>query len=181
MKNTYKLLIVMILSTFTANSQDYDYNLGLKGGVNYDNLTNYNGNYSAGFNFGFFAEYPMVDQTYLLSEFLFSRQGADSKGLTPNLDLTYINWPVLLKMELYKGLYAELGPQFGFLIFAKGGTLAGEHYKWFDVAGSFGLSFDMGKSLNLGLRYNLGLLKINKVGPDKIKNRNLQLSLAVKF
>ncbi|BDD08257.1 hypothetical protein FUAX_06890 [Fulvitalea axinellae] len=179
MKKLFFLSLLM-LTVFSAQAQDY-YGFGVKGGLNLSNLRGADGKMLPGFVGGIYFEYPLAEGFSVLSETVYSAQGAKAdKENLPDLKLNYINWPILAKVALTEGLHLEAGPQMGFLVGGSGGRFKRSDYKTFDLAGSVGLSLDISHNVNIGARYNHGFLKVNKVG-DELKNKNFQIALSISF
>ncbi|MNE93941.1 hypothetical protein D3C80_1918510 [compost metagenome] len=107
-----------------------------------------------------------------------------------NLNLSYINIPVLAKFFVTKAFAVEGGPQIGFLISAKDdGEDVKNFYKSADFGFNFGAGYNFTDNLSVGLRYTVGLSGVVDGGDyddiddyyDSAKNSVLALSLAYKF
>jgi hypothetical protein len=124
------LAAVLLSITWTASAQDNGSNtqsmavsFGLKGGAN---LSTINGGIESpesrvSFHAGVLAEFPIAEIFSIQAEALYSGQGAEfeyegSDGDKAELQLDYINVPVLAKFYLFKGFSLEAGPQFSFLL-----------------------------------------------------------------
>ncbi|WP_304038414.1 outer membrane beta-barrel protein [Mesonia mobilis] len=95
------------MECLVQNAQEF----GVKAGVNLANL-NTDGDIDGktSFYLGAVAEFGLSESFALQPELVYSMQGADE------LDLSYINIPVLAKYYLVEGLAVEVGPQFGFVV-----------------------------------------------------------------
>ena len=119
---------LMLGAVAVSNAQDTGtdsmFSFGVKGGVNFATM---NGNdiespdSRTSFHVGLVGEMPVADMFSIQIEALYSGQGFDfdfegSDGDKAELQLDYINVPVLAKVYILKGLSIEVGPQFSFLI-----------------------------------------------------------------
>src|ERR1044072_1726610 len=111
-------------------------------------------NSKAGFYGGVTAELPVGKKFRIAAELVYALQGNKKRirfsdwapndgyretGKKENMNLSYINLPVLLKYEVVKKLYLETGLQAGLLISAKVKTSQGtgnikDHYESFDLS-----------------------------------------------
>lgn len=97
---------------------------GIKGGVNFANIAGddfESTDSRTSFHVGALVEFPMADIFSLQVEALYSGQGAEadfrgSDGDKAELQLDYINVPVLAKFYVIPNLAIEVGPQFSFLV-----------------------------------------------------------------
>lgn len=164
---------------------------GLKAGYNNSSLS-YSGpavsflGANSGFNAGVFASIPLFNTFYLQPELLYSEQGSDFTDSIPETTSNnYLNIPVLLKYQHASGLFAETGPQIGFLLSAHLETY-GQSYdsksntQTTDFAWVFGLGYKIPiVDIGIDLRYNLGLTNIVKSNyyVTSAKNSVFQLDL----
>ena len=168
--------------------------IGLKGGLNLASWSNNNSGIGyenrVGFNAGLFANLNVSPNFAVQPEVVYSSQGTkyNFEGLEHNLQLNYINIPVMLQAKVGGGLYAQAGPQIGFLMNVEDkvedvetGFFAKEDFKSTDVSLGFGLGYSGASALGIDARYNLGLSNINNVGSNKIKNNVVQIGLTYKF
>lgn len=203
-----KILIVFCLfGLVTANaqetkSQSSNAKFGVKGGVNFTNL--YvdkvdDTNMLTSFNVGIFAEFPLSQGIAIVPEINFSRKGSEventilTETYKSKFKLSYIEVPVLLKVNLAENFSLHAGPYAGFLIDAKTDVVNenGDNVETFDYDTDdfnkldFGLSAGLGfdfNALSIGARYNHGLSEIDK--DDNLngaKNSAWNLYLALKF
>ncbi|MBB1283989.1 PorT family protein [Flavisolibacter sp. BT320] len=168
--------------------------LGLKGGVNLASWSN-NGssvNYQnrVGFNAGLFANINVSPNFAVQPEVVYSSQGTKYSigDQDHNLQMNYINIPVMLQAKVGGGLYAQAGPQVGILMDVKDkvddietGFFSKDDFKSTDVSLGFGLGYSGVSPIGFDARYNLGLTNINEAGTNKIKNNVLQIGLTYKF
>jgi hypothetical protein len=191
MKKIY-LLTFMVMAGFAVQAQNTDF--GLKGGINLATWSN-NGSGAAyqnrlGFNGGLFARVPVTPQLSVQPEVVYSSQGTKYTvgNQEHDLKLNYVNIPVMLQANVGGGLYAEAGPQIGFLVGTadKVGDVETDYFttqdfKKTDVAVGFGLGYSGLSGFGVDARYNLGLTNINNVGTNKIKNNVLQIGLTMRL
>ncbi|MFB3389006.1 porin family protein [Flavobacterium sp. LAR06] len=186
-----------------SNAQETKF--GVKGGVNFANLTGdtEDASLKVGFHVGGFAEIKVSDKFSVQPELLYSTQGAkfDESGegfdIENKLNLSYLNIPVMAKFYVAEKFSLEAGPQIGFLLSAKaksegtdeGITLSAEEdvkdsFESIDFGVNFGAGYDFTENLSAGVRYNLGLSNIAKTedGDDfKMNNSVFSLSVGYKF
>lgn len=181
------LFAAALLITFSVKAQEF--NFGVKGGINvaaiggnaYVGLRGFGSKIS--FHLGGIAEIPLAEKISLQPELLYSSQGTrwDFGTSGNSLKLDYINLPVLGKYHILKGLSAEAGPLFGFLISTNGQHQ--DRFKKFDIAFAIGASYKLNDNVFFGLRYNKGIANINDDGFDGGSSRNnvFQISAGYAF
>lgn len=182
-----------------SNADSMNISFGVKGGVNFATL---NGGDIDGspdsrtsFHAGVFAEFPITTMFSIQTEALYSGQGAElnsrgSDGDRAELQLDYINVPVLAKFYILEGLSIEAGPQFSFLLNdevdfnpnSNGGdnpTPFRDSLKTFEFGVAGGLTFQTPIGIFATARYNQG---ITKIADDlDIQNSVFQLGVGFKF
>jgi outer membrane protein with beta-barrel domain len=166
-----KKLVVLVLTAGTFFTASAQVQVGLKAGANF---ATFSGSASDGaqtkvdFHGGAFAQIPLFNAFSLQPELLYSGQGA--KGTENETEFTvnqaYVNVPVLFKYQHGSGLFAETGPQLGFLISAnvKSNGMSEDvksSYKSTDFSWAFGIGYKI-SMLHAGIdaRYNLGISNI---------------------
>ena len=92
-KLTFFFLFVMLSSVSFGQ-----FNLGIKGGVNFANLSIDDADSRTGYHFGAFAHVPISENIGIQPEVLFSSQGASITDTDVNLN--YVNVPILLRLKL---------------------------------------------------------------------------------
>lgn len=210
-----KKLILLVACAIFAVGASAQVQFGAKAGLNLASQTNAdvdsNGNLKSSkmkpsFYLGGFAEYTISDFVGVQGELIYSRQGGFTKeteavfGTTKTWTrLDYLNIPILAKIYVLENLSIDLGPQFGFLVSAKG--------KWettgaddpddngsetvdikkitngFDMSFGMGVSYKITPNIEVGARYNLGLTDTVKDNPtkDKEKNNVIQVGVGYRF
>ena len=218
------LLAAMIVSTLSVSAQNEVGQVSIKptAGVNFACLTNhseFNTKIKAGFVGGIEAEYGISERFGLSAGLLFSMQGCkwdkwpaeyespsgvDLNGINIDVNLNYLNIPILAKYYIVGGLAIQAGVQPGIRLSAKesvqyNGVYDGAKYKerdnvdvkeWvngFDLSLPVGLSFEYANVV-LDARYNIGLTNViatRKIaglsGKDSSKNSVFMLTLGYKF
>ena len=126
-----KKVCLIIFASLSAMAAGAQVQFGIKAGLNLSTL-NYSGPdagnpaYKTSFNAGAFSSIPLFNSFYLQPEIMYSGQGFEETifGEPTQFETGYLNVPVLFKYQHESGLFAETGPQIGFLLSAKN-TVAG--------------------------------------------------------
>ena len=204
------MIAVMAVAALTANAQNEVGQLTLqpKVGLNLANITSLkagdeSSNIKGDFAVGLEAEYGLAENISIAAGLLYSRQGCDfgevkvefmgqTAGWDKNqVNLGYLNIPIVANYYLAKGFAIKAGIQPGFLLSAKQkvdgiGNTPSENidikdgYKSFDLSIPLGLSYEYEKAV-FDLRYNLGVTKLNKEGDESCKNSVIQFTVGYKF
>ena len=175
---------------------------GVKGGVNFTNLYVDNvddTNMLTSFNAGFFVELPITQGIAIVPELNFSRKGSEvqntilTETYKSKFKLSYLEMPVLLKLNLVPNFNLHAGPYVAYLLNAKTDVVDenGDRVESFeydtddfnklDYGLSAGLGFDF-NNFGIGARYNYGLSEINKDNnANGAKNSAFNLYVALKF
>lgn len=169
-------------------------NFGLKGGLNLATWSNNNSGVGyqnrTGYHVGGLAQVNLSPNFAIQPEVVYSNQGTKYSfdNVEHNLSLNYVNIPVMLQAKIGGGLYAQAGPQIGFLTGVNDkandfetGFFSKSDFKSTDVALGVGLGYEGASGMGIDARYNLGLSNINNAGTNAIKNNTLQLGLFLKF
>ncbi|MEX2231844.1 MAG: porin family protein [Cyclobacteriaceae bacterium] len=170
---------------------------GIKGGLNISDIvmTNYiNPDVEAdlklklGLHAGVFVSGTVNEKIGMAAELLYSDKGV--KGFS-NIHLHYITLPLIIQYQLAENIYAELGPEPGYLFSSRSelGDVSGTYNNKFDLALDGGFRFNTSK-LIFGIRYCVGIFSVREPietmgasGIEKIKyqNRVLQFSVGYKL
>lgn len=132
----------------------------------------------AGAEFG----YNLSQQFGISAGLLYAIQGSKTDGADKNLNVDYLNIPILANYSIIPGLSIKAGPQIGILTRAKYGD-----YDYKDEFNSIDLSIPVGLSYEISdfvidARYNIGVSNIAKdSGDDKMRNSVIQLTLGYKI
>jgi len=183
------LFAIMAATTGIASAQ---VKFGVKAGLNLSNVSvspaeaGVSYKIAPGFNAGFLANISLPGKFSLQPEVVYSGQGTkmtspDGNG---NINLGYVNVPVLLKYKTAMGFFVEAGPQAGFLLSAKAKS-AGvttdikDSFKSTEIAGVFGLGYMSPLNIGVDARYNLGLSNLDKssISTSTAKNGVIQIAV----
>ena len=187
--NKVKVLLIALVISVSGISQSID--LGVKAGVNFSSI-NYDNVASSsitGFQAGVFAGIKFSDKLGVQTDVLYSKQGAELtvSSVLQQIDLSYVNVPIVLKYYVFQGLNIQVGPQFGFVIDDNiKEILAGQvDAKSADVSGVVGLGYDLPLGLRVDARYNFGFSDVlDGIIPgetDKGDSSNKVFSIAVGY
>ena len=167
MKKLFLCAIAVI--GFTISSQAQNFKLGLKGGLNFATLNG--GDISdtidskTGYHIGAVAQLSLLGSFAIQPELIYSAQGIE------NLDIDYLNLPVLFKLKLAKIFSVEAGPQFGFVV--NDNSDLGDPES-FDLSGAVGAGVEFSKFF-AQIRYNFGFTDV--IENVDAKNATFQISV----
>lgn len=184
-----------LLVVFMANVAFAQVGAGIKAGVNFANqdIDEIESSSRTGFHFGAFFDINFSDNLALQPEILFSKQGGElSYGSAKNdIDLTYLNIPVLLKLKFAGIANIHFGPQFGILNRAEWNDVDyREEFKSSDLSLAVGAGLNLPMGVTGGVRYVFGLsdnndtfnpTEFNLSSAPEIKNKTLQIYLGLKL
>ncbi|MCP9200750.1 PorT family protein [Gramella sp. GC03-9] len=201
MKKTVLLVAIAILG-FSLNTQAQEYwNFGVKGGVNFTNMTSdgfEDNNSRTGFHIGLLAEIPVSDRFSIQPEALYSTQGTEATRvffgdrITGEYQLDYIQVPLIAKFYIIDGLALEAGPSFNFLVeeeydFESNSInleTDSELADTFEFGGAFGASYKFNNGFFVNGRYVQGFTDVfdsDSFDDDAIKNNGFQLGVGFQF
>ena len=181
MKKTLFVSTLIILTILSAEAQTA--RVGIKGGVNLANLGSKDDfDSKTGFHAGFYGEFGVVGFA-IQPEILFSIKGSK------DIDLSYVEIPILFKKSFARIINIQVGPQLGILVASKDKIDADNAYKSSDISVVFGLGLDLPKGISVGGRYVLGLTAIEETGNiskdgvafPETKNKTFQIYLGYKL
>jgi hypothetical protein len=190
MKLLLTTALAVILISGTASAQHA--NFGIKGGVNLYNIKNDNNveyDQAVGYHVGLLAHIHLANQFAMQPELVYSTQGADFKvgAADGEVNLDYLNVPIMFQYMFDNGFRLQAGPQLGFLVKAK--SKLGKVSE--DIKSNFSsIDFGIGAGMSyvhpptgwgFDARYNIGLNNINEDGSVKSTNRGLQLGIFYLF
>lgn len=198
-----KTYLIVLLTLFTfSQSFSQDTRFGVRGGLN---LSNFfadepdDTNLRAGFNVGLTTKSALIeDMLFLQAELGYSTKGSKVEGSLgeANLNLGYIDLPLLLSLGFANAIFLEGGVYAGYLVntSVSGETASGssfssdissDNFKKFDYGLVFGANLDL-KPITVGARYHYGLQNIvdnevaNFLGSD-VRNSVFQVYVALSF
>ncbi|TGE26205.1 porin family protein [Hymenobacter metallicola] len=179
MKKTTVLLSILAAVGLTTTAQA-QVRFGVKGGVNlsnYSGLTDEQKKFDENLvnaNGGVMLNAPLTDDGFfsIQPELLYSGKGIKFKGDGfESVDrMHYLDLPILAKINA-DGLIFEAGPQLGYMVSRKGTLTAGgvtaedsdfSGVNRFDFGYIAGVGYEFDNGFGLGVRYNGGLLKVEK-------------------
>ncbi len=179
--------LTLLIVTIGASAQDAKF--GIKAGLNISSTSNSNGGESGtrlGPHAGLLAHIHLSPQIALQPEIMYSSQGGKVGDV--NLNLGYINIPLLVQYNFDNGFRLQTGPQVGFLVGVSDKVngnetnfFSSDDFKTNEFAWSFGLGYLSESGFGVDGRYNLGLSRINDAGTGSTKNRVIQLGLFYMF
>src|SRR5688572_10549721 len=174
------LLILAIAATpLTAQKKKSDkplIGLGIKGGLNFANVTNaksISASNKTGFVVGAFLAPPSKSIISSRTELLFSRQGYDFKSgsNTGSVNLSYLILPQLMGINITKYVQLQIGAQMAYLLNAKADSTAPstgnpqvdkimDLYNRFDYGAAGGIEIYPIQNLLIGARFNISFGKL---------------------
>ncbi len=175
------LALIMIAGTASAQS----FNLGVKGGLNVYTINGTNdGGYDAkpSFHIGLLGHIHMADHFAIQPEVVFSSQGA-KYGDNLNLNLNYVNVPLLFQYMFDNGFRFQGGPQLGILVGAKeDGNDVKNNFNGVDLGLTIGASYvHPPTGFGVDARYNHGVSNISENKTIDKYNRGFQLGVFYLF
>lgn len=177
---------------------------GVKAGVNVSSLSVDNQLHKQeakmGFNAGVFAYFPVGNEFSIQPELLYSTYGDKytSGNASYSRNLNYVALPVMVQYNITPSLYAEFGPEFGYMISSNVKSVAGnnavvtqkdsEKFNRFNIGLGIGGGYYFLPNFGITVRYNAGLTNINgannMIGTAKYpdaRNNVFQAGFAFKF
>lgn len=156
-----KLLFIAAISLgIAANVNAQANEFGIKAGFNYSNFTGDDVDdldSRAGFHVGAIYHLGINDDFAFQPEILLSTKGAE------DLNLMYVDIPLLAHIHATEELTFHVGPQVGFLLSAKNdGTDVKDAYKSTDLAAVLGTTYRLETGLFFTLRYNYGISNVGE-------------------
>ncbi len=176
MKKTILTLSLSLIALIGVSQAKLE--IGLKAGANFSNTDIDNAESITSFHGGLYGLIKLAN-IGIQPEVLVSKQGSDLSGAS-EIDFSYVNVPVMLKIYFPGGLNLQAGPQFGILTNAENevGADIKDLYKSSDLSAALGAGWDAPFGLQANVRYVLGLSDINDVaGQEEVKNSTFQVSI----
>ncbi len=173
----YIVVATIMLSAFATNASAQGFSWGIKAGVNTSSI-NIDDDFESlesklGYFGGVFVELGLSKTFSISADALFSAQGAD------DIDLSYLDVPVLLNVHLTRGLAIKAGIQPS--IHIGGDDFADMEVNTFDLAMPVGISYEFGFGLILDARYQFGLTDTFKIEDTNVKSLQNVVSLSAGF
>lgn len=171
------IMAVMVLSMMTVALNAQGVGLGIKGGMNFANVSAKDISTSSitSYHVGAYLNLYFSKSIGIVPEVQFSTMGSDLEG--DKLNTSYLAIPIMLQIKPVKFLHVEAGPQFSFLTKAESEDLGDvkDQLKNNDFGIGFGAGVHLPLGLNVGARYVLGFTNISEVSEEEIKNRLFQI------
>ena len=168
------LLVSFAVFGFVLTSQAQDFKFGVKGGLNLSNI-NFDSSFGdpdsrTGYHIGFVGQLSLAGMFALQPEVLYSAQGVK------DLDIDYLNIPILFKYKVAKVLSFEAGPQFGIVVNddLKDSGISSDLIKNSDISAAVGAGVEVSKFF-AQIRYNFGFTDV--LENIDSKNGNFQVSV----
>ena len=193
MKSNLLLLFIIALSFSNLHAQSI--HLGIKGGASVNKLTgqSFKDKFSFGYHFGGFIEIGIGKKLSLQPEVFVSQIKQDTSsqfraiyntvlGVAPsNIQLSYLNLPILLGYRVTDQFSIQLGPQYSMLMNQNANLLQNgkNAFKNGDFSILGGLQLEVSKFRIYG-RYAIGLNNLNDIdNKDAWKNQSLQIGIGL--
>lgn len=164
--------------------------VGIKGGINFANVSNFGNNTRVAGNVGFFVHAQINKNWCVQPEILYSAEGARfmSTNGERTLALNYVQVPVMFQYFPVKQLYLELGPQVGLLTNAdvkntnNGNKYSvSDGYKKGDVDLNVGIGVKATPNVGIFARYSFGLANISTDNNYTYHNNVGQVGAFIRF
>ena len=180
-KISLALVFFLAVMQITTAQEKSEYKLGFKGGVNFTNVgttTGVTNKSLTGVHFGLFAKLPITNSFAVQPELYFTTKGGELTYQnvvvdgTAKFNLNYIEVPVLAVFKIFPGFNFQVGPYASYLVSSKvknvnqvsfnfEDNIQSGDFNKFDTGVMAGFGIDI-KSVEIGVRYNFGLLKVGK-------------------
>lgn len=156
---------------------------GVKGGFNYSNIysTSLKTDFKQGFHAGVYGNVSIIVAS-IQPEILFSKRGYTETNVK-DVDLYYIDVPIMFKLKVLPFVSIDAGPQFSYLLDESldgvGNSLTVmPNFNKSEVSGAFGASVKVWR-IGASARYIVGFSELEKAITSK--NQLFQLSLQLKL
>lgn len=189
MKKTMLFVAALFFMIGATTAQKRVY-FGVKGGLNASSLSSSGATQKLGFNAGALMHIHTNSNAWgIQPELIYSLEGAKIPVIgnndKANLNLSYLNVPVLVQYMWDNGFRVEAGPQFGFLVGAKSKLGSSnidvkDNYNTFNFSVPVGLGYLTRSGLGFDARYNIGVSNINK-GSGTLRANTFQFGIFYQF
>lgn len=173
-----KVLLLIILLSFSFHGISQDVKYGVRGGynisnLNFDNTPTFTNKHRNSIYIGFFANLGLSKTISLMPEIQFSAEGAKAEFL----HLDYIQAPIFLKFRLSEKIHFGVGPQVGLKVHKEG-----DNAKNFAYSAVTGFEYKLSHMLFADLRYTYGMANVfDDTVAFSAKNTNIQIGIGYKF
>lgn len=192
MKKVNALVVVMLVGLMALAQEPPKF--GLKGGLNVANLSysnNVDADWRTGFHLGGLAHVHLTPSFSLQPEVYYSSQGAKlpaGNNRQLNLNLSYVNVPLLLQYNFANGFRLQGGPQIGFLVGVSDkindveqNVYSTANFKSVEVSLPLGVSYLGYSGFGVDTRFNIGLSNVLQSTPPTARNNVFQLGVFYLF
>jgi hypothetical protein len=188
MKKTI-IAAVMLCGIILFNTADAQTTVGVKGGLNISNLSNWNVDNRVSGHVGVFLNSRINQNWAIQPEILYSGQGVryslPDGNKTQAVD--YITVPIMVQYYPVRRFYVEAGPQIAFLTRANVHNRTTDHtsdvsaaYKKTDAGINVGVGINATNNLGFFARYDFGLVDVTQTNLN-YKNMVGQVGITLKL
>lgn len=197
-------------SFFSTESSDQPITFGIRGGVNFANMTVEEGNVSyspdsfTGFHVGMAVDIPLLESIYIQSGLYYTVKGCKEEDGSETLTYkpSFIELPILASYRYNFSDAVQLQINFGpYLAYGIGGKVKSEYKgrteeidffgdehddnsvgaKRFDAGLQIGAGITLAQHYYVGCGYEFGLTSMGRNSDYKIKNKNFFISVGYNF
>jgi hypothetical protein len=169
-----KLCIMCCVLFCSLNAMAQGIDLGVKTGINFASLSDVeSSDNKTGYTFGLFAGIKFTKKIGIQADVLYSAQGIK------DLDLNYLNVPIVLRYFIFKKLNVQVGPQFGFVVDDNLSDIFNGDVESnsFDMSGVVGLGYDLPLGFRVAGIYNFGFKDaVDNLGKNNVFNLSVGYS-----
>ena len=184
------LSLAAVVATGAKAQTSMEY--GVKAGVNFSTAkgesSSSSGSISAsgtGFLVGVYTAFALSDAIKIQPELLYDNYNfkETSAGVTFTSNFNYLSIPILGKYAFKNiGLSVLAGPQIGFLLSAKDGSMDIKNdFKSINIGLAVGAEYSLPAGFNVSARYNAGLSNIQKSPTDGSSTKLSAFTIAVGY
>lgn len=185
MKHSHLFLIIFLSIPAFCIAQSTRY--GVKAGINLSTFggTNIDATLTSGFSGGLVVDKEKTDQRSSQYELLYSSLGSQSRfNSSDKIKLHYLQYAMALKTRVFYTFNVWGGPYIGYLLkaeqFANDDRInIRDDYKRMDFGLGIGIYYEV-EEIQIGVRYNLGLININNRpnSPEQYREVNQAFQIA---
>lgn len=170
-----KILLIALICHLAYSNSFAQIKYGIKAGLNYVNNVQGIGEeninkYKISYHFGGYSIFEISDKIGIQSEILYSNKGykfdATDLSREGNLNLNYINLPILAGYSISNSFKVNFGPEFGYLLSAKSkfdSSTVDVGDIWdnnIDLGIATGIALDLTSKFMIEMRYSHGLISV---------------------
>ncbi len=134
---------------------------GIMAGVSSSSISQYNGSRLTGFTGGLYWDWKFSDKYSLQSNFLYSQRGEERNENVSEIELGYLNMPIMIKYKVNEKLSVATGIFADILLVAEGENLDKEELKNDDYGVPVAVGYQITNNIQLGAAYNAGFRNIS--------------------